>query len=178
MRAALRMAERAFDAVEDFVFAIALICTAAIALVTVVEVVLRYLFSHVFIWSFPAIAYFMMPLALLFALSACEKADDHITIVVASSLFSRSVAFVARMIALTTSAAVSFMIAGYGMLPVLEAMAADDRISSYDWYAWPHYAIVPVAFFVLGLRLLLKLLMLVFGMLPDTPSEADRAEAI
>lgn len=153
-RRALRPINAALNGVETISMAIAGVCFAAIALITGVDVAMRYALNAPLVWSYELISDYLMPAIFFLAIGATQQRGQNIGVdILTRRLPDRGRAALAAI----SLALMIFYIglmgrAGWGVFA--DAWENGDVLAGViPWPRWPSLLMVPVGAVLLLLRL-------------------------
>ncbi|MCX7568087.1 TRAP transporter small permease [Sulfitobacter sp. F26169L] len=130
---------------------------AAIMLVVVSDVAMRYIFQQPLGWSYDLIGSYLMICVFFFALSDTLHSHSHIAIDVFAHKLPRRFEHLSLTIGYAASTAILLMIAWQGWDRCQAAFAANNMISTtVPWPTWPSYFMVAVGSAVLSLRCIVR----------------------
>lgn len=145
--------------VEYVSMAVAGVCFAAIALITGVDVAMRYAFNAPLVWAYELISDYLMVAIFFLAIGATQRRGQNIGVdILARRLPERLRAALAAVSLILMIVYVWLMgTAGWGVFA--DAWDSGDVLAGViPWPRWPAALLVPVGAFLLMLRLLADLL--------------------
>lgn len=156
VKSILSTVSRIFTKIESALFSLSAMIFLSIVLITCLDVGMRYFARRPIVWSYPLTNTYLMPALFMFALSTGARYRDHISMSVIRVRMPRRMQHACELISDIAGCALGLLAAMYGMFPLLQAWANDERMPGEDWPLWPAYAIVPIGFGVLACRFLIQ----------------------
>lgn len=130
---------------------------AAIMLIVVCDVVMRYLFNAPLGWSYELIGAYLVVAAFFLALSDTLNGHHHVAIDIFQPLIPHRLKHLLLGVGYAAATVVLTLIAWQAWIRVASAWSADDRLSaSLPWPTWPSYLFVVVGTVVILLRALVR----------------------
>ncbi|MBV1926258.1 MAG: TRAP transporter small permease [Rhodobacteraceae bacterium] len=126
---------------------------AAIMLIVVVDVFMRYLFSSPLSWSYDLIGLYLVVAVFFFSLSDTMQNHGHISIDLFQHMIPHRLRHALLSVGYLFSTLIVAMIGWQAWLRFMIAYGADDRIAAVvPWPTWIAYSIVTLGSLVLALR--------------------------
>jgi TRAP-type C4-dicarboxylate transport system permease small subunit len=130
---------------------------AAIMLVVVSDVAMRYIFQRPLGWSYDLIGSYLMICVFFFALSDTLHSHSHIAIDVFAHKLPRRFEHLSLTIGYVLSTVILLMVAWQGWYRCQSAFAANNMISTtVPWPTWPSYFMVAVGSVMMALRCIVR----------------------
>tara|TARA_R110002012_G_scaffold322080_2_gene554763 strand:+ start:1452 stop:1988 length:537 start_codon:yes stop_codon:yes gene_type:complete len=130
---------------------------AAIMLVVVSDVAMRYVFQKPLGWSYDLIGSYLMICVFFFALSDTLHSHSHIAIDVFAHKLPRRFEHMSLTIGYAASTVILLMIAWQGWYRCQSAFADNNMISTtVPWPTWPSYFMVAVGSAIMSLRCIVR----------------------
>jgi TRAP-type C4-dicarboxylate transport system permease small subunit len=156
MKSLVSSVNRGFTRIESVFFSLSAGVLISIVLITCLDVGMRYFVRRPLVWSYPLTNTYLMPALFMFALATCARYHDHIAMDVVRLRMPPRVQRACELISDIAGFAVAFLIAIYGIFPLVQAWVDEERTPGDNWPLWPSYAIVPIGFGLLALRFLIQ----------------------
>lgn len=157
---------------------IAIVSVVLIMLIVSLDAILRYSMNSPLQWASELVRYYLMVMALYFALSATFIHNDHVSITLISDLLPHRVR-VWLDVAWCLMAATVFLVLAYANYrTVAEAYAHTEFISGYVmWPSWLSFLPIPLGSALIALRLIQHSLVLITrGENPDSGPKGEWTE--
>lgn len=138
---------------EAVLVAVSGVAMAAIMLIVVLDVIMRYAFDAPFTWSYDLIGLYLVGAVFFFALSDTMQNHGHIALDVFAPYIPRRLHHAALCLGFAASAALVAAIAWLECEQAFKALVRDDRIASVPpLQTWIAHAVLSVGMTVLALR--------------------------
>src|SRR5438093_9836701 len=147
---------RHFARIESALFHLSAIVFVSIVLITCLDVGMRYFVHRPLVWSYPLTNTYLMPALFALALSTAARYRDHISIDLVRLRMPPRMQRACELISDIAGCALALVVTFFGMSPLLQSWANDERLPGEDWPLWPSYAIVPIGFGLLAIRFFLQ----------------------
>lgn len=147
---------RVVTAIEAVTTTLAVVFLAAIMLIVVADVSMRYIFNRPFGWSYDLIGTYLMVGLFYLVVSSAYRVRAHINVDILHIVLPRAGQRVADLVTHVVGCAVFALIAWAGSAATVAAFADGDRLAgAYAWPTWPALGLVPLGAGLLALRLAL-----------------------
>ncbi|MEH6507556.1 MAG: TRAP transporter small permease [Sulfitobacter litoralis] len=148
---------RILGRLENVVVIFSGLSIAAIMLVVVSDVAMRYVFQKPLGWSYDLIGSYLMICVFFFALSDTLHSHSHIAIDVFAHKLPRRFEHMSLTIGYAASTVILLMIAWQGWYRCQSAFADNNMISTtVPWPTWPSYFMVAVGSAIMSLRCIVR----------------------
>jgi TRAP-type C4-dicarboxylate transport system permease small subunit len=147
------------ERIESISMAIAGVCFAAIAVITAIDVVMRYALNAPLVWAYELISDYLMVAIFFLAIGATQRRGQNIGVdILARRLPDRARAALAAVSLILMIVYVGLMgHAGWGVF--LDAWDSGDVLAGViPWPRWPALILVPIGAVLLLLRLIADLI--------------------
>ncbi len=152
----LRKADAIVSRLEDFLTSIAAIVIMFIMCFATAQVVSRKVFSYP-LWGFIDIIEIVMVSFAFLAIAYCQRLGGHIRMeLVVRRLSGRSL-WIAEFLGVLAALVIIFWLMVFGWDFFMRAFQLGDSTIDRDLPIWPAKLVIPIAFFVLNLRLIIQL---------------------
>jgi len=150
---ALTPISRLLSLIETGLAVIASVGLAAIMLIVVVDVALRYVFNSPLGWSYSLIGIYLMVAVFFLMLSDTLQMHRHVAIDMLMHVFPHRLRHLFLAISYLLSTIIVALIVWQAWLRWVEAVSADERIAGdVPWPTWIAYALVMIGSALLTLR--------------------------
>lgn len=157
---------------------------AAMMLITVVDVLLRYALNAPLGFSQEVITHYLLPAAFFLALADTLREDGHIKITLVDRFVSTRARWLMSVVGHVLSAALFAVIAWHGIEATLDAWRAGNTYPGYIlWPTWISLILVPIGVVLLEARVLQRLATLItqrkatnYGVVDSVEGSADPVE--
>src|SRR5262245_25105443 len=143
MKSVVSSVSRRFATIEAILLYLSALVLISIVLITCLDVGMRYFVRRPLVWSYPLTNSYLMPALFMFALSTCARYRDHISMDVVRLRMPRGLQRASEVISDVAGVCVALLAAVFGLFPLLQAWADNERMPGENWALWPAYAIVP-----------------------------------
>lgn len=156
---------------------IAIFATAMIMVLVSLDAILRYGFNSPLRWVFELVTYYLMVIALYFALSSTFTHGDHVSIDLLRDMMSPRVRRVLDIVWVLASAVV-FCFLAYGTgRHTISAWQNNDFIPGYFlWPSWLSHLAIPLGIALIILRLVHHAIILIVS--GDDPSVEEHGDIV
>lgn len=145
---------RVVTAIEAVLTTLAVVFLAAIMLIVVADVSMRYVFNRPFGWSYDLIGTYLMVGLFYLVVSSAYRVRAHINVDILHIVLPRTGQRVADLVTHLVGCAVFALIAWAGFAGTVTAFIDGDRLAgAYGWPTWPALGLVPLGAGLLALRL-------------------------
>ncbi len=154
---ALKTADRWLGRVEDFLDLVAAFFIVFLMMFAVTQVISRKLFNYP-LWGYIDIVEIVMVTFAFLGVSYCQRLGGHIRMeLVVRQLHGRAL-WIFEMLGIGVALAIILVLLWYGFTHFLRAYQLGDSTIDREIILWPAKLVIPIAFAVLSMRLLIQFL--------------------